>query len=103
MFINTGGHTTCLNRSSWAALAPNLDVSSWSEHESRSVKVHGHDMDVFLGRGRLDGVNMVGQEWLKQAGALLVVGYRSACCAIMLDTAADRAFRLGAALHREVA
>lgn len=91
MFIDTGAQKTCLNQSSWAKLAPHIDVSGWGEQDFRAVTVHGHSVNVYFGQGRTHGVNMVGMDWLKTARALLVAGYASSGCLLMHDNATNRA------------
>ena len=82
IFVNTGGQA-CLNKVSWQALAPNVDVSSWEERKYLFGTIHGIDAQVHFGQGRTAGVNMVGIQWLSRAGLILIAGFARLGCALV--------------------
>lgn len=87
MFVDTGGQTVCLNRTSWKALAPHVNVTGWGERKSMFGTVHGvPDTEIHYGQGRTAGVNMVGCQWLSQAKLILVADYvRRGCVLVKSD------------------
>lgn len=75
MFVNTGGQKAYLDKMCWQILAPDVDVSDWGEGKFLRGTVHGVACKLHYGQSQTEGVNMVGQDWLSGAKAMLIADY----------------------------
>ncbi len=85
--VCTGGQTACLNKVSWKALAPDVDLTCWDTTDSLPGKIHGVHARIHFGQNATQGLNMVGHEWLRQAGLILIADYRGMGCVLLESTA----------------